>query len=748
MGCGGGENIAPSTKPPARLDAVSDLSRTAVVGAPVPNGLVVKVSDEDGRPVQGATVAFAVTLGNGFTSPRVATTDAKGEATAAWTLGTIVGPNEVTASVSTLSGAVKFEASGTAGPVNAIAFSSQNVRLLVNSDTARITATSIDAFGNPASPAPTLVVRDPTLVNIDASGLIHAARRGASTYVVATAAGKVDSALVTVLAAGQSICTAAAAPVTLVIGQVVASNVSGSGFCVHADAAGAEYALIPYYNSDIPSATTQIEVRGQGITPPPLPVASLLNRAAAAKAQLPPTSLHGLVPDDAFESRLRDRERNLLAGRATAARSWMRARRDASVASTAAALPAVGDLIKFNINANDPCDSIELRTGRVAAVTDKAIVVADTGNPSGGFTNEEYRSIGVTFDTLVDPTDRAAFGAPSDIDNNGHVILFFTKAVNALSSAGSGSVVLGFFYQRDLFPKTGTSGTCAGSNVAEMFYLVVPDTGATAGPNRLSKAQVVSIANGTAAHEYQHLINASRRLYVNGVGTNFEEKWLDEGLAHTAEELNFWKATGLSPRSNLGAPTIADPRYNAAYQTFELNNVRRYATYLGRTESQSPIGVSSLDDDLQTRGAIWNFLRYAADHLAAGAENKFWFGLVNSKTAGIANLTAALGAPPNALMRDWAISVFMDDNASNVDARFLQPSWNMRSVLTGGGVSLAFPLATRMMTDDAPTIVPLTANGVSFLRFSVPSGQDALLTVTASGQQLPATVQLAVVRVR
>jgi hypothetical protein len=44
--------------------------------------------------------------------------------------------------------------------------------------------------------------------------------------------------------------------------------------------------------------------------------------------------------------------------------------------------------------------------------------------------------------------------------------------------------------------------------------------------------------------------------------------------------------------------------------------------------------------------------------------------------------------------------------------------------------------------------VQLTGGGVSFLRFSVASGQDALLTVTSSGQLLPSTVQLAVVRVR
>jgi hypothetical protein len=37
---------------------------------------------------------------------------------------------------------------------------------------------------------------------------------------------------------------------------------------------------------------------------------------------------------------------------------------------------------------------------------------------------------------------------------------------------------------------------------------------------------------------------------------------------------------------------------------------------------------------------------------------------------------------------------------------------------------------------------------VSFLRFSVASGQDALLTVTSNGQPLPPTMQLSVVRVR
>ena len=58
--CGGGESIAPSNQPPAKVEAVSDLVRSGSVGAAITDGLVVKVTDAAGRPVQGANVAFAV----------------------------------------------------------------------------------------------------------------------------------------------------------------------------------------------------------------------------------------------------------------------------------------------------------------------------------------------------------------------------------------------------------------------------------------------------------------------------------------------------------------------------------------------------------------------------------------------------------------------------------------------------------------------------------------------------------------
>jgi hypothetical protein len=738
----GHDSTSPSAGPPARLDALSEQTRSAQVGMTVPGGIVVKVSDASGRPVAGASVALAVTLGNGVTMPRVAVTDAKGQATATWTLGTIIGQNEVTANVDGVVTSIRFSAMGVAGPITTITITPQNPRLLPNVDSVRVSAKSLDSFGNTASPSPTLVSRDPSLVSVDATGLVRVIRRGSGTYVVASAGGKSDSVLVTVLAAGQSICTAAATPVEMSVGQVV-TDVSGQGFCVHAATANAEYALIPFYDSGVASATTTVEVRGLGLASLPLPSPNLIPRANALLSA--PT----VVPNDAFENALRVRERTEAArrfGNSGAARSALR---DLVAKAATVAVPAVGDLMKINANANDFCDNPDLRTGRVMAVTDKAIVVADTTNPAGGFTAEEYRSIGVTFDTLVDPVDRSAFGAPSDIDNNGHVIMFFTQAVNELTPAQSSTVTLGFFYARDLYPKTAPPGPCVGSNVGEVFYLLVADTAGTVNGNKRSKSLVTTLTNGTVAHEYQHLINASRRMYVNSVGTVFEERWLDEGLSHVAEELNFFQAAGRSPRNNLDATLFADPALSAAYSTFSINNIRRYAQYLPRTETQGPVGFDAFDDDLPTRGAIWSFLRYAADHVAASNENSLWFKLVNSKASGMTNLANALGVPPNTLLRDWATSVFVDDNATSVDPRFQQLSWNTRSILTGNGTSTPFPLVTRLLNVDGSLLsTSLVGNGVTFLRFSVPSGQDALLTTTSGGQPLPSSVRLSVVRVR
>ncbi len=149
---------------------------------------------------------------------------------------------------------------------------------------------------------------------------------------------------------------------------------SGGGFCVHASSPGAEYAIIPYYNSGVASASTILEVRGQGIAPLSLPSPDVFSAGARVieRSQEPTTTI-----DHTFENRLRERAR-AEASRRLGGRGGWRASLDAARANATSAIPAVGDIISLNANANDFCDNPHPRTGSVAAVTNKAIVVADT----------------------------------------------------------------------------------------------------------------------------------------------------------------------------------------------------------------------------------------------------------------------------------------------------------------------------------------------------------------------------------
>ena len=70
------------------------------------------------------------------------------------------------------------------------------------------------------------------------------------------------------------------------------------------------------------------------------------------------------MPDDAFESALRDRERAEVPKRIEARGSGCRSRRNVvSAATRAVAVPAVGDLLNLNVNAIDFCTNPDITHG-------------------------------------------------------------------------------------------------------------------------------------------------------------------------------------------------------------------------------------------------------------------------------------------------------------------------------------------------------------------------------------------------
>ncbi len=90
-----------TTSGAAKLDKSAGDGQSATAGSAVPTPPAVKVSDKNGNPVTGVAVTFAVAGGGGAVNPTTpVTTDASGVAAVTnWTLGTVAGPNTLTATV-------------------------------------------------------------------------------------------------------------------------------------------------------------------------------------------------------------------------------------------------------------------------------------------------------------------------------------------------------------------------------------------------------------------------------------------------------------------------------------------------------------------------------------------------------------------------------------------------------------------------------------------------------------------------
>lgn len=82
----------------SKIVKVSGDAQSTVVGRPLPQPVVVRVTDPNDVPVPNATVTFATAAG-GSVTPATATTDANGQASANWTLGTALGSQTLTASL-------------------------------------------------------------------------------------------------------------------------------------------------------------------------------------------------------------------------------------------------------------------------------------------------------------------------------------------------------------------------------------------------------------------------------------------------------------------------------------------------------------------------------------------------------------------------------------------------------------------------------------------------------------------------
>lgn len=610
-------------------------------------------------------------------------------------------------------------------------------------DSARLTATARDETSQVVDNVQfTWTSLEPAVATVTQAGMVSGLRTGTARVEV-SARGKADTAVITVFGTAAE-CEAPGAGISLGVGQTVQrQGAAASVLCLDGGTAGAEFTIIPFNGTPKAGSSLTVEAAGAAVSVPSGPPSPSLSPSLSGGLVLDEAGAH--THDRGFHTRLNQRAVNgRLRGMAASARAaYRRPAAGGARMQVSAAPPAVGTLLNLNAS-TEACSQPKNVVGRVAAVSQHAIIVADTANPADGLTTADYAHVAATFDTLVYPINVANFGEPQDVDQNGRIIILYTRKVNELTPANADYLVGGFFYVRDQFPREPNAELpyCPTSNYAEIFYMLAADPNGVVNGNARSVTMVRTSTVGTVGHEFQHLINASRRLYVTRTDDFDEDVWLNEGLSHIAEELLFYHRAGLSPRMNLGPSNLAAGPAALAFDQFGEQNYRRYQEYRRNPETRTPYND---DDGLADRGAVWAFLRYLADR-RNGSDQQLWMSLVNNDAVGLANLREVLGQDPIPFFRDFAVSVYTDDVVTGVPAIFTQPSWNQRAL--GQAAPYGHPLKVRQLAGISVQSIALTAGGAAYLRAAVAPGGRASVTVRSNGPLLDEDVWVTVVRTK
>lgn len=445
------------------------------------------------------------------------------------------------------------------------------------------------------------------------------------------------------------------APTVLAPGDYTLLDAADNG-CVQIPAAaeaGAEHLYVAL-------AAQGEEVR-DGITAPFQLTAAPPAVAATASGGFPAPRLRSPPsPADAFHGRIRALERDLVEN--------TRGRRpDPGALRAAAVPPTVGDERNFNVCESSTCDQFVDVAATARVVGRRVAIYLDDAAPANGYTQSDLDQVGELFDNFLYPIDTAAFGRESDLDGNEVVSVLLTTRVNQLSPScnATGSVVAGYFFGLDLLPDQ------PNSNGGEVFFGLAPDP---ANPScSISRAEALQLLPPVFVHEFMHMIGFAQSVLQRGA-TSAEETWLDEGLAHMAEEL--------------AGRQIPDPECQPEFPDCETRfiggNIRNAALYLSDPDSTFLIEPDTSSGGLAERGANWLFVRWLADHHAAtqplGVE--VTRALVQTTRRGSDNVEAVTGEPFDELVARWQMANYLEDlpGFAPSDETLQYSSWPFRAV--------------------------------------------------------------------
>jgi len=480
-----------------------------------------------------------------------------------------------------------------------------------------------------------------------------------------------------------------------------------------------EYLVVPLSASSVPDDSQAFKLGGNPLAAPPLAAAPLAARSSVAQQ---------------FDLTLRRAERELVA------RTPMR---------RPAAAPHVPQMISpgtsgtFKVCGNLNCSTHPTVTATAKTVGVHVAVYVDNASRDT-LTTADLDSVAAVFDTLLYPTDTAAFGRESDIDRNGLVLVLMTPKVNSLVTSAQCNdpafgFVAGYFYGGDLI-----SGFSGGNN-AEIFYSMSPDPSGTVSCIHTT-TEVKQLVPVTFIHEFQHMISFNQHFLI--LGGFPEDLWLNEGLSHYAEE-------------NGGRQFLPD---TATFCDFVFGDLYNAGQYLTAPHSHFLVDTAGIGG-LAERGAYWLFVRFLVDRFAGGttqaAANTFTRSLEATNQVGVGNVVARTGTTFPTIVEQWTLANYVSDLPSFPTPPELQyVKWQfrtafptLRTACNNTKLPAQFPLAPQSVTGSSAQLAGMlrAGSGSYYVMQQAPSTPGfTLLFSTSSGTALRTSLvpQLAVLRLQ
>jgi len=527
---------------------------------------------------------------------------------------------------------------------------------------------------------------------------------------------------------------------TMSVGEVRVLNPADitNGIDLPAGSPSGDYVIIVGNTNNIKDVEASYTVTGDRSTDASFGIATPSGLGAQSNVLVGQIPL-ARTPQQAVENRVRAFERRGLALRTPSNPLASRLSPRLSTQAASMSVPVVGDVINIKIpdaSTDDLCNNFIPTQAVVTSVSAKAILAVDTldGPPQLVFTQAQMDSITNEFDNVTYPTDAAYFNTPTDVDGNGHIIILFTGQINKLTPPGTtGGFVGGFFFAGDFFPTVDTQQAqgCAQSNGAEIFYLLSPDpTGAKWG-NVRSASSVRQGTRGTIAHEFQHMINAGNR-FQNPAVSAFEATWLDEGLAHFAEDAVGRVSRGFGDLETLDFNKLVPCNTPCAqandFNAFFFQNLARLTYWMSSPDKFSPLSKMA-DTSLATRGAAWAILRYAADNFSANDARAFTKKLVAGPDTGLKNFTTVAKVPVDTIVAGWLVSMYADHlGIPGMNLKYQYQSYNFRSAMP--------PVARQVLNQSVasyPLIVRPIGSGADNFSGTNRSGTGTYYRLTGAG---------------